>query len=393
MWSTMQHLLVISHVQVGGEWIATYRLLNDLRQFQLVGKLSLLGLLNQSSLFGENLRLFDQVEPYKLNQATKPFRYWKNLFYDVYRLRKLIGKYKNEDQHVDYVLTTDYRAALALVGLPFKLIYSFHGVKAPLKLSGKDFNLRNLTQRILEQIVFLRAEKIITPSETGNQKIKNLLGYFYRSNKVIICPQIIPKEYFIQNPVKQIKKFCSRYNLTAKKKVLYCGRIARFKGLENLIKGFQLYFAHDHQAQLILAYPQDNVDAEVMKCLQKIVATNNDAQIKSLPDLTTKDLIKLYQSANLIVLPSETEIDPLVLYEAIACKTIPLTTNTCHFTEKLRKILPDLILENNSPEEICAKIKLLLSIKKNKITENLRLLQLDTPENQRRHIYKKLFSF
>ena len=282
------HLLIISHVQPGGEWIATYRLLNDLKQFHLVERIYLLGLSYQSSFIdnAENLGIFDKIEHYKLSQTTKPFRFWKNLFYDIYRLRKLINGYKNKDHHIDHVLTTDYRAALALVGQPFNLIYSFHGIKSPLQLIGEDFNLRNLAQRILEQLVFLRAEKIITPSVTGRQKIKNLLGLFYRSNKIIICPQVIPEEYYRQTPIKQLKKFCLKYNLTAKKRVLYCGRIARFKGLENLIKGFQQYVIQDQQTQLVIAYPDNNIDTGIMKSLQQIINVKNIAsKIRFIPNL------------------------------------------------------------------------------------------------------------
>ena len=109
------------------------------------------------------------------------------------------------------------------------------------------------------------------------------------------------------------EEFFTRYGLNRKKFILFVGRITPEKGIEILLKAYELSKI-DHKLVIVGEFNKDDTYAN--KILKECAGSEN---IVITGSLYRDDLFALYVHCGLFVLPSFFEGLPIVLLEAISC--------------------------------------------------------------------------
>ncbi len=122
----------------------------------------------------------------------------------------------------------------------------------------------------------------------------------------------------------KIPNFISIYNKTIEKKIkkniiVYVGWIVKTKGIEELIKSFNII--NNNQWQLLIIGPQDESFVKYLKNKYKF------KNIKIIKPLKHKHIMNILLTSSIFVLPSYTEGFPNVILEAMLCKSAIISTN------------------------------------------------------------------
>ena len=136
-------------------------------------------------------------------------------------------------------------------------------------------------------------------------------------------------------------------NIEKENKVLFVGKILPVKGIDNLIKAVQGLDTKLHVDAKLL-------DKEYLKLLMDL--DRNNRSIFNF-NATDKELINDYNSALVTVLPSLSEIFPLVVLESMACGTPAICTNAGGMPEIVEDGENGFIVPLNDPKSLEEKIK------------------------------------
>ena len=354
------NMLVLANTQTGGEWIATFRYLQDLKLRKPETQLHLISYCNDSAT-SKYQEIFQTVQEIYPAFAYSPFSFAKKIIKDILQLRTEINK-KFRDLPIQQVYCANYLMVLAFYAIPslwnFPFTYAYHGRKSSIIRMVNDLNYREILTKILEFWALLVAQKIVTPANAGKLQITQQLGLLTQFKQIEIIPNVLPVEFYQKPDKEKLVRFAKKNGLTnSTKKILYCGRIAKHKGLESLMKAFTLLINQIPEVMLIFAYPSENVDKQVLEYILSEIKNNGlEKKVKFIKDLQQTELIFLYHLVNLVVLPSEIEIAPLVIDEALACDT-PFITSTIADTYNIAKHSNlNLTLQHITADEINQKI-------------------------------------
>ncbi|MDP4183033.1 MAG: glycosyltransferase family 4 protein [Bacillota bacterium] len=186
-----------------------------------------------------------------------------------------------------------------------------------------------LRKSILANICFVFRKKVLFHIHAGefnlfidaasDRKKRSIIKLLNRVNKVIILSESF-KSYFsryvkseklevIYNPCPFVaEQYTKRSN--NKLKLLFVGRIWHDKGAYDLLEAIKLIDSKDLTVQLF-------GDGEVKKFTDLVKAEGLDDIIKVNPWVSQKELLKLYDSSDLLVLPSYAEGLPMSVLEAM----------------------------------------------------------------------------
>ena len=343
--NTRRNILVLTEIHDGGEWIAVKRLIRAVHQYSSsFCKFSLLGIGNSKN---PGLNFIKQKALVRYSYAKKPFSFIKKLVKDISNIRAGIQKVGGI-LHPSHILITNFLMVPALLFSSLKnkgYIYYFSGVKTPWNKNYLQLSYRQVIVRFLETLALLFSSAILIPSKCAASHAGRLLGIWASRKIYIVVPNYVPSEFFTNN-VKG-RKSNKPYI------ILYSGRIAKFKGLENLLDAFSLFNKVNGDTLLFLAYPSSNIDREVFRALkQKVAGQKLQGSVRFIPDSTTVKLITLYREAQVLVLPSEIELAPLSILEAMAAGTPVLATDVGNIKEIVSKIDSHLVLKDNNVRTI-----------------------------------------
>lgn len=360
------NLIVISSQQSGGEWVAISRLLQALKKNRPEGHIY--GILKGTY---ENIpvpQVFDACQILPPVRTTPPLSFLKRWYGEFTLMRNAVRNELARHPQISYAVTTDYLSGLAVTsmrtGRKIFRIYSYHGIKSSLHMAGRDFNYREIVKKFLECLALLMNDVIITPAPEGIRQIKKIIGPFHNPKHIEIIPNIVPIDYFVNAHKSAIGKFRLNNNFPKSKKIiLYCGRVAPYKGLEQLIRAYALLLRKRKALQLVIAYPSSGKDERILSFLkQEIISLQISQSVAFLPDLTEANRIILYNIASLTVIPSETEISSLSILESLACGTLSLSSNTGNAREILAPLNPALVIQTITAAEIAKKVDALLRL-------------------------------
>jgi len=146
----------------------------------------------------------------------------------------------------------------------------------------------------------------ITPWE-----LRFIKEYGGDEKKIRIIPNGIAKEFF-----KKIKKnnFRKKYNIKKEKKiVLFFGRLNITKGPDKFVEIAKLILKKRKDIIFIIRGPDEGMKEKIKKMI------GNERRILMLSETRNrKEIIEMYQAADVYVLPSYREGLPLTLFEAMA---------------------------------------------------------------------------
>ncbi len=282
-------------------------------------------------------------------ESSVRFSFLKRILEYYFTSRKVIKKFI-KSKNYNYFITSDYLIALAFYSLKTKetkLVFAFHGLKSVLFKKTSDISFRQLVIKILERLAWILSDLITTPSlEAQNYILKTTL--LLKKSKIKIINNIVPGNFF------RAKKL---FRKSKSLRLIYSGRIAKQKGLENLISGFIKLKTKIPEIKLTIAYITTDIDKSLYNGIwSSIKKYNLEKNIKLIPDSSDDNLTKLYANSDLLVLPTELEFAPLSIIEAMAAGTPVVGTKVGNLERLLSRLDKVLILNNNSSDEIFKKI-------------------------------------
>ncbi len=222
------------------------------------------------------------------------------------------------------------RSLMVFKGIP--AIFGVHGTSIGTKLN--NIFLRWLEKFILTQI---RYSAQITASRDF-LKIKNI------NKKIVYIPNGVDIREF--NYVRT-QKF---QNPT----LIFVGRLHRQKNLSSLIRCIDLLKQEFPQVQLLVIGRGEERN-ELAALIKNLGLGKN---IKLLGEITGRELIKLYKSSHLFILPSIYEGQPLTLLEAWAAKLPAVVPKTGDCQYLIKNGVNGYLVDNqNDPQELAKTVK------------------------------------
>lgn len=167
---------------------------------------------------------------------------------------------------------------------------------------------------ISHKAAFKRASKVVVSSLDYSESSRIL---FKAKDKIM---EIAPPFKLIE-PVKVERN----YNVIG-----FCGRIVEEKGIDVLLKAFEIIKKNKKDAILKIAGDYKKVaGGSVYPSLQEYISNNNIKDVEFLGRLSDEELIKFYSSINVFVLPSTNSLEAfgLVQLEAMLCNTPVVASN------------------------------------------------------------------
>ena len=364
-----KNILILADVHEGGEWFAIARMLKATKEKQNSFDFILVGFLKK---YLDPRVSFKQKIFVQYSNAGKPLSFFKNLYANFRNANRGISKVKNIDE-VDFILSSHYLFAPSLYALRFlkrkRILFYFQGIKSVVSWSFPEFNFRQAIVRLLEILSLLASHVIITPSNFSQKYVEALLGPLSAFKTFYIIPNTVPPEFFQKLGEKERDRVRKKIGVSKKQKIiLYSGRFYKYKGIENLLPAFASLARERRDTALVIAYPDSNKDEELFDEIKRQANKQEvEGKIKFVADLKTAQLIGLYQISDVLVLPSEIEMAPLVIIESLACSTPCIGTGVGNIPQILNRIEPRLILRSNSPEQIYRKLEFFLNLPPNKV--------------------------
>lgn len=170
--------------------------------------------------------------------------------------------------------------------------------------------------KLIGKKIFERADAIICVSEYERNLV--LRNFKIDKDKIYVIPNGVNLEEF-----EGIGKKENRDRDV--KKILYVGRVERYKGLDYVVKALK------HLPDFILEVVGDgNYKPNVVRLAEKMGVID---RVRFYHDLDRKELVKKYVDADVFVLLSKHEAYGIVVAEALAAKTPCIVANTSALSE------------------------------------------------------------
>lgn len=347
-------ILLLSNIDAGGEWIATQTLIEKLSKKDESLRFYLIASSKNKHLLKESL--FEEIIFLMEKNYSKPFKYYRKLFYQLSSGKKAISNICKQYKF-DCVIATNNILAISYIVSQKKsnYIYFFHGIMNNYKIFSDTFNHYLIFQKLLEILAWAMCKKLIIPSINAKNVLIEHSFSLLKKKLPIVFPNLIRDEFknkFFQSELDEFKK---NLNIQGKKIILYSGRLASDKGIEKLIHTFLLITKKYPRLVMVILY-LNKPDIEYFKKIKAII--EKGAKIILIHNPPTQELSILYQISILAVLPSLFEISSLFPREALMCNLPIITTNTGDADKILSSFF---ILKDNKINTIYSKINIFLN--------------------------------
>lgn len=184
--------------------------------------------------------------------------------------------------------------------------------------------------------LYKHADYIVCPSEHARKEL--LLHNFRKTEKMEVISNGIDTNYFVPKGKK-------------KKLVLYVGRIMKEKCIPTLIKASAI--VKKRHPDYAFAIAGDGFLLPELKKLAKKV----NPEIMFTGRLSDDKLLSLYQSSSIFVLPSESELQGIVLLEAMSCGVPTIASDS---KKSAARELANLLFRHNDEKDLASKINHLI---------------------------------
>jgi len=246
---------------------------------------------------------------------------------------------------------------------------SVHGQLAPWDLSRKAFRKSIYSmfvqKKILEETAFLHA---ITEEE-----VKDIRKYGV-SNNIFVIPNGINLEDFLTLSRVHLD-LPKLQNLQNKKIVLFLGRIHPTKGLDLLAKAWGQIAKGRNDLVLVIAGPDTDGYKSKIEGILKSKGVMDKVIFLGMVEEDEKKII--LERADIVVIPSYSEVRSLVALEAMISQKPIIITNKCHFPE-ISEVAAGIIIEPKVEQLEKALSKLLVNPEmRKKMGQNGRILVME----------------
>jgi len=352
--SCNQHISILLFYEknCGGESIATENIYQQLKQTK-------------------NLK----VKAFKLTKLKKT----NSVSFFRWHIKNILYAAKQIYQHrqFNFIYTTTYTAGVAASILKsiynkfnYKICFHYHGNRLPDKPNKNLKTLQQLTQFIkyhlsyqLHKVFLLSTDLIFVPSHFSKQHFMQHFP-FIKNKRIIIVANGVDTSKFKSVSKTQQKKLRKKYQLfkdstkSNKKIISYVGSINPRKNLLLLIETFAKLIKNNDNYLLLIIHPKVESAEEIAylkKIKQQVAQLKINHQVKWF--ISPHKIEHFYQISDLVILLSHLEHMALVVLEALACKTL-LMSSTSGFSKKiLLAIDSKLVINSQKPISIANQIE------------------------------------
>ena len=219
-----------------------------------------------------------------------------------------------------------------------------------LKESGVFFNfVYKIQDFYIKQII--KHSSIVC---AANEYEKEIFSNIYKQSKI----EIIRNGVNLKSLVSK-KNFKKEYQIDSNF-ILFVGRFSKSKGIETLIKAFniiknELKFS---DIRLVIMGVDFGYQNEMEELINKLNLSKNIIVIKNPP---RDDVISAYGESEFLILPSQWELSPLVPLEAFAFKKPVISTNSHGIPYTVHDNKNGLLVEPENPVQLANAIAKLLN--------------------------------
>ena len=219
-----------------------------------------------------------------------------------------------------------------------------------LKESGVFFNFVYKIQNFyIKQII--KHSSIVC---AANEYEKEIFSNIYKQSKI----EIIRNGVNLKSLVSK-KNFKKEYQIDSNF-ILFVGRFSKSKGIETLIKAFNIIKneLEFNDICLVIMGVDFGYQNEMEKLINKLNLSKNIIVIKNPP---RDDVISAYGESEFLILPSQWELSPLVPLEAFAFKKPVISTNSHGIPYTVHDNKNGLLVEPENPVQLANAIAKLLN--------------------------------
>jgi glycosyltransferase involved in cell wall biosynthesis len=206
-----------------------------------------------------------------------------------------------------------------------------------------------------KRLVFNFTDIVITNSKSTALDAKDF--YQINQHKISILPNSVVDYY---SKYKSIK--------TEKDKILYVGRLHKSKGVDVLIKAFEIIAKSNHQ--LLLYIVGSGPETESLKQLAR--DTGFYERIKFIGKISKEEVLKEMKSSYITVIPSNSEAFGYTVIEAMSMKTAVIGADNTGIKEIIINDKSGLLFRTGDHKDLATKIEILYNYpdKRNDIASN-----------------------
>ncbi len=192
--------------------------------------------------------------------------------------------------------------------------------------------------------LYRRSLEKINAIITLNNFVKNKLEKLIKNDNIFIKPLFIPEMSDLSD--------AERENF-----ILFAGRIEYYKGLKYLIKAMKIV---NEKFDIPLIIAGDGKEKKELEELAKKI----NVTAKFIGKVKHDEMLKLYQKAGIVCVPSLADNSPMIIYEAMSCGAPVIASNVCGIPDLINDGIDGFLVKPKNSEEIAEKIIILLSDEK-----------------------------
>jgi glycosyltransferase involved in cell wall biosynthesis len=245
-------------------------------------------------------------------------------------------------------------------GIP--LIFHVHGDQTFGKIE-QNYPIKKLYRLFISKIVITiqsftlhRAINLCFVSRLAMNEFLFKYDLLSLRKKSIIIPNGVDLSIFSITSKKQKILLKKKLEIPYQHIVTYVGRIDRKKGVDLLIRSIRLLNIRSLCCLIITPKPDDEFALAYNKDLQNL---STSLKITCIFIQNPKNISEYYSISDCVVLPSEQEMAPMVVLEALASGVPIITSNVGGTKEFMDYSLKTLLLKSRKPKNIA---KLLLTV-------------------------------
>ena len=215
---------------------------------------------------------------------------------------------------------------------------------------------------LLDPYLMRRVKKVIALNESAKDRFVSIAKV--QAANIVVVPNGVDTEFF--NPNIERKEAIERYGLEGKSTVLFVGRLAKIKGVEHLLRAAETVInglGYSNTLFLLVGPPTFDATEKPVSMegiLSFIKEQRLDKNIIFTGPLPLEEVRALYAAADIFVLPSLAEGDPLVTLEAMASGKPIIGTRVGGIPHQIRDGWNGFLIEPGDEQQLAERIAYLL---------------------------------
>lgn len=347
------------HTVVGGSTYSTLRFINILKkEYNII-------CIETHPIYKNGYQIVNGIKIYYVNSILCPFTN-SELYLGVVTKNKLKDILLNENIDLIYTILPTLLTIKTLSvakKLKIKTISSSHAQIQNIigkSISSSHAQIENITGKInnshiLNKLfckylhyIYSKADTVVFPSEFAKNELFTLIPSNRKNNTKIISNGVDHNIYKYSNDKGRLKE---KYEIGGKTVLLYVGRISSEKSIQTLINSIPII---DKQFKnFILFIIGDGPMINYLKTLTKNNKMEN--KIKFMGRVSESVKINFYNISDIFIFPTISELEGMVVLEAMACKNAIITSDSKNNASKMFINNNGLIFENKNHIDLANK--------------------------------------